>query len=244
MDRKESVIKMGKERKLLSKLIALKRKKRGYKIQITWERILLIIVLITLFPELHDQMYLARSRSTRLEIFLNSEGMSYQLGEVISKEELQQLAKGPEVLNCSGGMNRWALEAPHFWRGTAFWASYTGKRYPQNVKVICVKRLSNVFPSLPRVVEVEFLYDKFKVYEISPGMSRKEAERCLEKHGYQEWEGEYWKDMVSISLTMGFESTGGGVRQVRIRWYSPKEYREMLKAYKRNIKMKERKDRE
>ena len=45
--------------------------------------------------------------------------------------------------------------------------------------------------------------------------------------------------MVSISLTMGFESTGGGVRQVRIRWYSPKEYREMLKAYKRNIEMKE-----
>ncbi len=184
-------------------------------------------------------MYLARSRSTRLEIFLNSEGMSYQLGEVISKEELQQLAKGPEVWDCSGGMNRWALEAPHFWKGIDFWASYTGKRDPQNVKVISVKRLSNVFPSLPRVVEVEFLYDKFKVYEISPGMSRKEAERCLEKYGYQEWEGEYWKDMVSISLTMGSESHGGGVGSIRIRWYSSKEYREMLKAYKRNIKMEE-----
>ena len=238
MDRKESVIKMGKERKLLSKLIALKRKKRGYKIQITWERILLIIVLITLFPELHDQMYLARSRSTRLEIFLNSEGMSYQLGEVISKEELQQLAKGPEVWDCSGGMNRWALEA-HVWGGIDFWASYTGKRDPQNVKVISVKRLSNVFPSLPRVVEVEFLYDKFKVYEISPGMSRKEAERCLEKYGYQEWEGEYWKDMVSISLIMGAKSKGGGIGSIRIRWYSSKEYQEMLKAYKRNIKMEE-----
>ena len=238
MDRKESVIKMGKERKLLSKLIALKRKKGGYKIQITWERVLLIIVLITLFPELHDQMYLARSRSTRLEIFLNSEGMSYQLGEVISKEELQQLAKGSKVLNCIDETGRWASEAL-IWRGTAFWASYTGKRDPQNVYTISVKRLSNVFPSLPRVVEVEFLYDKFKVYEISPGMSRKEAGRCLEKYGYQEWEGEYWKDMVSISLTMGSESHGGGVGSIRIRWYSSKEYREMLKAYKRNIKMKE-----
>ena len=220
MDRKESVIKMGKERKLLSKLIALKRKKRGYKIQITWERILLIIVLITLFPELHDQMYLARSRSTRLEIFLNSEGMSYQLGEVISKEELQQLAKGPEVWDCSGGTSRWASEA-HVWGGIDFWASYTGKRDPQNVYTISVKRLSNVFPSLPRVVEVEFLYDKFKVYEISPGMSRKE-----------------------ISLIMGVKSMGCGVGSIRIRWYSSKEYREMLKAYKRNIKMEERKDRE
>ena len=70
-------------------------------------------------------------------------------------------------------------------------------------------------------------------------MSRKEAGRCLEKYGYQEWEGEYWKDMVSISLTMGSESHGGGVGSIRIRWYSSKEYREMLKAYKRNIKMKE-----
>ena len=188
-------------------------------------------------------MYLARSRSTRLEIFLNSEGMSYQLGEVISKEELQQLAKGPEVWDCSGGTSRWASEA-HVWGGIDFWASYTGKRDPQNVDTISVKRLSNVFPSLPRVVEVEFLYYKFKVYEILPGMSRKEAEHCLEKHGYQEWEGEYWKDMVSISLIMGVKSKGGGIGSIRIRWYSPKEYREMLKAYKRNIKMEERKDRE
>ena len=53
MDRKENVIKMGKEGKLLSKLMALKRKKGGYKIRITWERVLLIIVLITQIGRAH-----------------------------------------------------------------------------------------------------------------------------------------------------------------------------------------------
>ena len=50
--------------------------------------------------------------------------------------------------------------------------------------------------------------------------------------------------MVSISLIMGAKSKGGGIGSIRIRWYSSKEYQEMLKAYKRNIKMEERKDRE
>ena len=232
MDRKESVIKMGKEGKLLSKLIALKRKKRGYKIQITWERILLIIVLITLFPELHDQMYLARSRSTRMEIFLNSEGMGYQLGEAISKKELRQLAQSPETWDCSGGMNWYALLAG-VGPGEGFYTHYSMERDHQSVFFIYLKKLSDVFPSLPRVAAIELQGKYFKIYEISSEMSVEEAIACLERHGYKrKWEREYWKNTVSIELI----PESNKIRQVKIRWHTYQEYKRMLKEYKKDHK--------
>ena len=216
----------------ISRVIALKRREKRHKINITWEKILLIIVIIVLFPEFHDQMYLARSRSTRLEIFLNSEGMSYQLGEAISKKELRQLANGPEGWDCSGGMNKWALWSG-ISRGEGFFADYTTEREAKNIYVIYLKRISNCFFSLPRVVEVDFRAYNFKLYEIVSGMSREEAEACLEKHGYKKWEGEYWKDAVSIKISHG---SIGGVYEIKVRWYSFWEYEKMLRHYEKEQK--------
>ncbi len=204
---------------LISKIIALKRRK------ISWERILFLILLICFLPEFYDQLYLARSRSVRFEIWMNSEGMSYQLGEKLSKMELQQL---PEAWDCGNGLG-WAAGLASISRGTAYFTSYDTERDPYNVYALCVKKFSKCFLSSLRVVEIEFRYKSFKLYEIVPGMSEMEAKKCLQKHGYTEIGDTYWKNDVAILLQFDED----GVNKIILRLYSRKEHLAIIEAYQK-----------
>ena len=198
-------------------------------IKITWDRILTLVVLIMLLPGLYNQHCLARSRSVRMEILLNSEGLGYYLGEKISRRELGQL--DPSWQCIGGSFGEVMADIPWGW---GFFTRGTKERDPRWVYAISVKKFSGFFSSSFYVTQMDLGFNHFKIYDIIPEMNRKEAAACLEKHGYYNRYGmeEYWKGDVSIQLEISEERVYGLI----LRLYRPTERRMIQKAYEQRIK--------
>ena len=220
---------------------------RNYlKRKLTWDRIVILIVLALLLPELYTQHCLARSRSVRMEILLHSEGIGYHLGQRLSKKQLKEdfsramyKCGTDDLLGDLAGIP-WDIG---YYLNERRIRCIDIRGFPDPVPVPFLFKREGIqyigirgFPSPQfspdRIVDICLNNDGFQLYGIYRGMEMEEAKQCLIRHGYcYEYFG-YWKGDVKITLA-DYNNT---VTSMEIKLYTHKQHQAMIKAYEKRQK--------